>query len=208
MQFDKILLRDDQDNEYRPMDQRQLTDYWLSLVTIKLGNPITWTAQMDAVQKKEVKEKFRVEAVYTGGRLPSRSEHTGYIAFRDVSETGKPQLLWYQRNWARVVQFIALGAVGAAAAPAITGKKFWTQNWVRVAEFFTLGGLGLFIADRFYGPPDAVPIGRVQVLIEVATRDSQYGPPLSVTLQEFNFDMVKVTVPPKGDEEMDEWRAP
>ena len=83
--FGKILLRDDQGNEYRPLDERKLTDYWIGKVTIALGKPLTWTAQMDAIRRRTEKEKSVVETLFTGGRLPSRGEHAGYIAFRDFS---------------------------------------------------------------------------------------------------------------------------
>ena len=89
VEFDKILLRDDLGGEHRPLNQTTLTDYWIGRVTIELGKPVTWTPQMDAVKKKEEKEKLLIKTVYEGGRLPSRGEHTGYLAFRNIPVTAK-----------------------------------------------------------------------------------------------------------------------
>jgi hypothetical protein len=136
VEYDKILLRDDLGGEFRPLSMQKLMDYWLGRVAIELGRPVTWTAQMAALKEKKEKEKLLIKTVYEGGRLPSRGEHTGYIAFRDI-------------------------------------------------------------------PPEAK---QLQLLIEVVTRSSRYGNPLSIVLSEFNFKVTKIHIPSKSDEEMKEWR--
>lgn len=177
--LDTILLRDEPGNEYHPEDKESLTTYWLRQVTMELGNPITWTGQTNAVQETTTKRKSLTETMFTGGHLPPRSERQGYIAFRNVSETGKPKLVWYQKGFMRTVEFILLTPLGR-----------------------------YFIIDRLFkwGPPHAIPIGHVQLNMQLVTRDSQYGPPRKMALKEFNFHQVRISVPPEGDKEMDPWR--
>ena len=96
IEYDKILLRDDQGGEHRPLDQEKLNDYWIGRVTIELGKPNTWIPQMEALKKKEEKEKLLITTIYTGGRLPSRGEHTGYLAFRDIPPKAKQLQLLFE----------------------------------------------------------------------------------------------------------------
>ena len=84
VEFDKIRLMDDLGNEYRPITKTELMNYWMGLVVIKLNKPITWNDQMTAVNNQTQKEKALFQAVYTGGLLPPKGEHTGYIAFREI----------------------------------------------------------------------------------------------------------------------------
>lgn len=84
VEFDKIRLLDDLGNEYRPISKTELMNYWMGLVVIKLNKPITWSDQMNAVNKQTQKEKSLYQAVYTGGLLPPKGEHTGFVAFRDM----------------------------------------------------------------------------------------------------------------------------
>jgi len=84
VEFDKIRLLDDLGNEYRPISKTELLNYWMGLVVIKLNKPITWGQQMAAVNKQTQKEKALYQAVYTGGMLPSKGEHTGFVAFRNL----------------------------------------------------------------------------------------------------------------------------
>ncbi len=90
---DKILLRTNRSTEHHPLTRQQLIDYWIGRVTVELGKPLTWTPQMDAVRRLEVKEKSLRATIYEGGRLPSRGEHTGYLAFRDLPVTLKTMQL-------------------------------------------------------------------------------------------------------------------
>lgn len=85
----KILMRDELSGEYRPMNSQQLVDYWIGKVTIELGKPVTWSAQMEAVRRKDVKEKSKRETIYEGGQLPSRGEHAGFLCFRDLPRASK-----------------------------------------------------------------------------------------------------------------------
>ena len=89
VEIGKILLRDELSGEYHPQSAQQLTDYWIGKVTIELGKPVTWAAQMEALRRKVTKEKSLHETIYEGGRLPSRGEHSGYIAFRDLPKASK-----------------------------------------------------------------------------------------------------------------------
>lgn len=84
VEFDKIRLLDDLGNEYRPISKTELMNYWMGLVVIKLNKPITWSDQMAAVNKETQKEKALYQAVYTGGLLPPKGEHTGLVAFREI----------------------------------------------------------------------------------------------------------------------------
>jgi hypothetical protein len=86
---EKILMRDELSGEYKPMNAQSLVDYWIGKVTIELGKPVTWSAQMEAVKRKDIKEKSRRETIYEGGRLPSRGEHAGFLAFRDLPKGSK-----------------------------------------------------------------------------------------------------------------------
>jgi len=138
VEFDKIRLLDDLGNEYRSISKTELMNYWMGLVVIKLNKPITWNDQMTAVNTQTQKEKALYQAVYTGGLLPPKGEHTGFVAFREVPK--KVKLL--------------------------------------------------------------------QLLVEIVTRTSRYGNPLSVSLVEFNFSRLKVPVTPKNiePEDVEGWR--
>lgn len=89
VEFPKIRLLDDQANDYKPIGRTELTNYWMGLVVIKLNKPITWGDQMQGVGKSVQKEKSLWQAVYQGGLLPPKGEHTGYVAFRDVPKNVK-----------------------------------------------------------------------------------------------------------------------
>lgn len=89
IEANKILMRDDLSGEFRPMTSQQLVDYWIGKVTIELGKPVTWSAQMEAVRRKDIKEKGRRETIFEGGRLPSRGEHVGFVVFRDLPKKSK-----------------------------------------------------------------------------------------------------------------------
>ena len=200
-EWDKIFLRDDLGREYRPLTREALNNYWMGQVTMRLGDPITWVPQMKALERRKKTEKTLEETVYSGGFIPPRGEHTGYIVFRDVDDTGKPRIPWYQRNWWRALEF---------AAPVPIGYSLVNDSQhdlLRLAGGVLLGGLTLYACDYFWGPPKALPIGHLQLIFEVTSRTSRYGNPANLALMEVNFNMVKVQLPPKGDEEMDEWRA-
>ena len=89
VEFNKIRLLDDLGNEYRPISKTELMDYWMGLVVIKLNKPITWNDQMSTVNKQTQKEKALYQAVYTGGLLPPKGEHTGFVAFREIPKKVK-----------------------------------------------------------------------------------------------------------------------
>jgi len=138
VEYDKIRILDDQGNEYRPISKTELMNYWMGLVVIKLNKPITWNEQMTAVNKQSQKEKALYQAVYTGGYLPPKGEHTGFVAFREIP-----------------------------------GK-----------------------------------VRDLQILVEIVTRTSRYGNPLSVSLAEFNFRRMRVRITPKSVEpdDVEGWR--
>lgn len=199
-EWGKFFLRDDQGREYRPIPRKDLTNYWMGQVTMRLRDPITWVPQMSALERKKETETTRDETIYSGGFIPPRGEHSGYIAFRDVDESGKPQLPWYQRNWWRAVEF---------AAPVPIGYGMINDNQhalLRLAGGLLLGGITLYACDHFWGPPKAIPIGHLQLILEVTSRASRYGSPAGLALMEINFNMVKVQTAPEEDSEMDEWR--
>jgi hypothetical protein len=89
VEFDKIRLLDDLGNEYRPITKTELLNYWMGLVVIKLNKPITWNDQMTTVNKQTQKEKALYQAVYTGGLLPPKGEHTGFVAFREIPKKAR-----------------------------------------------------------------------------------------------------------------------
>jgi hypothetical protein len=157
----KILLRDSAGGEYRPVARQGLTDYWIGRVAIELGKPVTWSEQMEAIGQKTLKEKLVVETLFEGGRVPSRGEHIGYIAFRDIPEEVKMPQSMHDSTLSRI----------------------W--KWLTLVE---------------------KPVGQLQLIVEVVTRASRYGNPLNVALLEFNFNMVKVPVPPPDEEELKQWR--
>jgi len=133
----KVLLRDNAGGEYHPVTRQALTDYWLGRVFIELGKPLTWSEQMATIGQKTRKEMLVVEALFEGGRIPSRGEHIGYIAFRDI-----PQKIKVPAN-------VRLS----------TWQKIW--NWLTMVEK-PLGQLQLIVQlvsrSSQYGNPVAISL--------------------------------------------------
>lgn len=204
--FNKILLRDWRAAEYRPVDAQKLTDYWVGRVTIELGRPLTWTAQLAAITKKDEKEKSRSETIYSGGILPARGEQSGYIAFADVPETIPRE---------RPVFFEGAGFVAGAAAGWLGSVQV-----ARMAGFETRGGLanlrnvmGAVVggllgrwAGMLIAPTRDPQRNYLQLTFDLVTRTSRYGNPQSVSLVELNYMQVRRPAPPPDNEEIQEWR--
>lgn len=89
VEFPKIRMLTDSGEELHPVSHTELTNYWMGLVVIKLNKPITWGDQMEAIRKTAQKEKALWQAVYEGGLVPPKGEHTGFVAFRDVPKHAK-----------------------------------------------------------------------------------------------------------------------
>jgi len=194
----RITLRDAEGNEYHPLDEKALTNYWIGKVTIELGKPMTWTAQMSAISRKDVKEKSRTETLYAGGPIPSRGEHAGFVAFRGLRET-KERL--YPIGY-DLVGLAAGAPLGAVFAEQVARRHDALVVGAGALAGALLGRLGMSLIAPRRDPQ----LDRLQLLIEVVTRSSRYGNPLNVALMEFNFARARVSKPPKDQPETDQWR--
>lgn len=204
--FEKILLRDWRSGEYRPMDARKLTDYWVGRVTIELGRPLTWTAQLAALTKKDEKEKSKVETVFAGGILPARGEHSGYLAFPDVPDTiPRERPLFYEG--AGFVAGAALGWAGSVQVARIAGfQKHGGTATLRNALGAFIGALLGRWGGMLIAPTRDPQRNYLQLTFDLVTRTSRYGNPQSVSLVEMNYMQVKRPAPPPDHEELQEWR--
>jgi hypothetical protein len=104
----KIILRDSAGGEYRPVTRQALTDYWIGHVAIELGKPETWSGQMESIGRRSIKEKLTVETLFEGGQIPSRGEHIGYIAFRDIPQQIKVAANVHESMWRRFWKWLTM----------------------------------------------------------------------------------------------------
>ncbi|MEK7476082.1 MAG: hypothetical protein AAB152_10700 [Candidatus Coatesbacteria bacterium] len=199
----KILLRDAEGTEFHPLTAKALTDYWIGRVAIELGKPRTWTAQMESISRRDIKEKLRSETVYEGGLLPTRGEHTGYIAFSGLSEKihGRSTAIY------QIGGFVAGAGLGALTSRQVIRAAGGEPNRVWVSLGAIAGGLlGRWISTWLIPDPDP-RLNRVSIVLEVVTRSSRYGNPLNVALFEYNFSRSRVERLPKGEiDPSEEWR--
>jgi len=201
----KILLRDAVGTEFRPMTTKALTDYWIGRVAIELGKPRTWTAQMEAISRRETKEKLKTETIYEGGVLPTRGEHAGYIAFSGLSEQiHGPSTALYQ-----IAGFVAGAGIGGVSSRQVVRLAGGKPNRVWVSLGAVAGGLlGRWISTWLIPEPDRL-LNRMVLNIEVVTRSSRYGNPLNLALFEYNFSRSRVERLSKAEAAEDtseEWR--
>ena len=204
--FNKILLRDWRAAEYRPVDAKKLTDYWVGRVTIELGRPMTWTAQLNALTKKEEKEKLKVETIFSGGVLPARGEHSGYLAF-----PGVPELIPRERNilfeGAGFLTGAAVGWMGSVQVARLAGfEKNGGLATLRNGLGALVGGLLGRWGGALIAPKRDPQRNYLQLTFDLVTRTSRYGNPQSVSLVELNYMQVRRAPPPPDNEELQEWR--
>ncbi len=204
--FNKILLRDWRSGEYRPVDAKKLTDYWVGRVTIELGRPLTWTAQLNALTKKDEKEKSKVETIFAGGMLPARGEHSGFLAFPGVPDT-IPRERSVLFEGAGFVTGAALGWVGSVQVARLAGfQKNGGSATIRNALGALVGGLLGRWAGSLIAPTRDPQRNYLQMTFDLVTRTSRYGNPQSVSLVELNYMQIRRPEPPPDNEELQEWR--
>jgi len=204
--FNKILLRDWRAAEYRPMDAQKLTDYWVGRVTIELGRPLTWTAQLAAITKKDEKEKSKSETIFAGGILPARGEHSGYIAFPDVPEDIPRERSFFFEG----AGFVTGAAAGWTGSVQIARLAGFGKSGGLATMRNVLGALAGGLVGRWIGalvaPSRDPQRNYLQLTFDLVTRTSRYGNPQSVSLVEMNYMQVKRPAPPPDNEELQEWR--
>ncbi len=209
----RMSLRDETGTTLQPVTAQELTDYWMGRVTVALGTPVTWGPQLEALRKRDAKEKSVVETIFTGGLVPPRGEHTGYVAFRDERHTlrrADPERTKDLVGWMSVAGIALITA--DVVRPNVILKR-WNEGdkpFPRAGRMLLAveGGTVVWFAHnlwRWLAPPRGKE-HRLQLSFEIVTRASRYGNPLRVAPMEFNFSKVRVPWPPVHDEEYEQWR--